>query len=700
MTAPPVQPLATDMQACPSRPQGADPKATVPSLWAPPAAAAALALARQALVSGFSAHAERLYRLVLDGCERDGPPDLDEVADHARAELAAALLTAGRLTDALAALAGLTASTQAHAGLTTLAEARRASGDPRSALAPARKSAEARPDDADAQIVLGRVLSDLRQRSEAARAFKRALDINPSRADASGGLARTLVAMNDLQAGDIATTQALSGAPDDPDALRAHSALLSRRGDVAGAAQTSNAAARTLFARGYILEARAAFEHAARLAPSVPGYHNDAGTAAYLQRRPKEAVAWISRAVALQPSFARALSNLGAALMESGAYEESEQRLREALTFAPHDPEAHVNLANLLLERRRLKEAETHYRSALAAQSTLAPARIGLGIALFMQERFAEGRTYYEARPAAAAADALGLPLWRGETVEKETSLIVLSEQGLGDTLQFMGAVAKARDTFARVGFVCAPPLRRLARQNLPGVEILAALPVEIAASDRYVNLLSLASMLAPDGALTRPPEPWRPWIKADPAHAQSWSVRLAMTIGEPPDQSHRRPRVGLCWGGGDALRDDWLRSIPLKSLAPLLERRDVGFVSLQIGSKRAELGSAGVTGRLFDLADAISDFADTCALVENLDLVISVDTAVAHLAGAMGKPVWLLNRHASEWRWGLNRKTCDYYPSMRLFNQPAPLEWRPVVDALSAALEEWVRNPAPSPLG
>jgi len=673
------------------------PKAVDP--WRSSISSDTLAWARAARAKGLLVEAERLYRLIFE----DAPADsalaqpgfgLDEAtrADAiaaARAELGAALLAQARLSDAAAVLTPLAEDDDARvagAALAHLAQARRALGEAREAIAIARRAVAADASCYETHLALARTLLDLRQRKESVTSFRRALSINPSRPDAFGGLARALIAMNDLHAGETAIAEARARSPDDPDALRAVSDVLAKRGDRPGAAAASNAAARTLFARGYHREAQDAFETAAKLAPDVAGYHNDAGTSAYLRRRPGDALPWLERAVSLQPAFAQALSNLGAALMETGHFARSEQRLREALAVDPRHAEAHVNLANLLLELRRGEEAEQHYRLALEIQPQLAAARLGLGIMLLAQERFEEAFNFYESRPAGVRAASLGLALWRGEDDREAQTVIVMSEQGLGDTLQFLSAVRAAPTRFKRVGFVCAPVLQRLSAHNLPGVEILPALPADLGAADRYVNLLSLAALLAPGNALTHRAHAFKPWIAALPDDIETWRNRLDSAFSGR-DTMARAPRVGLCWGGGDALRDDWLRSIPLSALAPLLQIRDIQWVSLQIGTKRAQLAKIAAASRPLDPADEIADFADTAALVHNLDLVISVDTAVAHLAGAMGKPIWLLNRHASEWRWGIARDACAYYPTMRIFNQPAPLDWTPVVADVSRAL-------------
>jgi tetratricopeptide (TPR) repeat protein len=662
------------------------------SPWARLPAADTLALARRAIAAGFSPTAERLYRLTLNGDDRPEAPDDTAAIEAARIELAAGLFGAARPLEALGVLEGLSSTPNAAAGRVFLAEARRIAGAAREALAPARNGAEGLPHDAGAQTVLARVYLDLRQHRNAVTAFKRALEIAPGRADSFGGLARALIAINDLAAGERAIAEALVRAPDEPDALRAGSIVFARRGAAADAAAASHAAGRSLFAHGRQREALEALQTATTLAPKSAVYFADAGTAAYLQRRHKEAVEWLTRALALQPSFPRALSNLGATLMETGAFEDAELRLREALSYAPQDVESHVNLANLLEMLRRVEEGEGHYRSALRIAPDLPAAHLGLGICLLYQRRWRDAQPHYDHRPPGVLAKALGLPLWGGEAVPAESSLIVMTEQGFGDTLQFMGAVNAARAHFARVGFVCPPALRRIAQRCLPDVSILAALPADIGAADKYVNLLSLAAIVAPENEMTRPSEPWRPWIDAEPVKVEEWSHRLGARLHNAPDPPNALRRVGLCWGGGDALRDDYLRSVPLKDFAPILAHRDVHFVSLQVGAKRAEIASTPQASRLVDLTEAISDFSDTAAIIANLDLVISVDTAVAHLAGAMGKPVWMLNRFSSEWRWGFGRDNCAFYPSMRIFNQSKPREWGGAIDDIARELASFVR--------
>jgi hypothetical protein len=238
----------------------------------------------------------------------------------------------------------------------------------------------------------------------------------------------------------------------------------------------------------------------------------------------------------------------------------------------------------------------------------------------------------------------------------------------VGDTLQFCRFIPQAA-ALARVVVACPPSLKTLL-QGLPNVaEVAVGKPVP--AYDMHCPLMSLPALLG------IPPERFAetvPYLQADPAAAAVWRARLADLPG---------PRVGVVWAGNPAYPADRKRSVPFEKLAPLLALPGVSFVSLQMG----EAAAAGQSRFAFDAAPLIGDYADTAALIEALDLLISVDTSAAHLAGALGRPVWLLNRADTDWRWLLERSDTPWYPTMRLFRQPAPGDWSFVVRSVAEAV-------------
>ena len=280
-------------------------------------------------------------------------------------------------------------------------------------------------------------------------------------------------------------------------------------------------------------------------------------------------------------------------------------------------------------ERRKERSKTTRGSSAAIAKSDRPNARVAV-----------------ERRPVARA---------RRETV------IIHAEQGVGDTLQFARFIPLA-GALARVVVACPPSLKVLL-ETLPNVaEVAVGKPVP--RYDKHCPLMSLPAIL---GIGVERFAGSVPYLRADPATVSIWRERLAELPG---------PRVGVVWAGNPVYPADRKRSMPFAVLAPLLALPGVSFVSLQMG----EAAAAGLGRFAFDAAPLIGDYADTAALMMALDLIISVDTSAAHLAGALGRPVWLLNRADTDWRWLLERSDTPWYPSMRIFRQPVPGDWASVV--------------------
>jgi hypothetical protein len=387
--------------------------------------------------------------------------------------------------------------------------------------------------------------------------------------------------------------------------------------------------------------------------------------------------------VRLQPDLADAHNNLAVALCDLRRHAEAETCAREALRLRPDYADAHSNLGMVLFDLRRLLEAETSYREALRLEPDFPQAHMNLSSALLITGRFEEGWEEHEwrwkARHMAGGARGFSAPLWSGEVLGEGGVLLLHAEQGLGDTLQFCryAPLAAAR---ARVVLEVQAPLARLL-SSLPGVSQVIARGEALPAFDAQAPLLSLPRAFG----TTIETVPARvPYLAADPDQAAAWGRRLAALPGL---------KVGLCWAGEpragfpELAAIDARRSISLAALAPLAKVAGVSFVSLQKGAPAAQAADPPPPMALFDYTAELADFADTAALVENLDLVISVDTSVAHLAGAMARPVWLLNRFDTCWRWLLDRQDSPWYPTLRLFRQTTPGDWTSVIADLRQAL-------------
>ena len=417
---------------------------------------------------------------------------------------------------------------------------------------------------------------------------------------------------------------------------------------------------------------------AARLAPGLASVRNNLGNAYRDLGRTEEAVAEYRRAVALDADLPEAQFNLGAALQRRGAGEEAAACYRAVLRVRPEFSAAHLNLGLLLEELEDAAGSIAAYRAAVAAEPGMVEAHVNLGMQLLLTGAFAEGWEHYEWRlryPEYSGADlAARAEPWDGGALDGRTILLE-AEQGFGDAIQFLRYAPMVSAHGGRVLVRCAPELVALAA-HVPGVAGAVARGETLPPFDLWCPLPSLPRLFGT--ALQTIPDRV-PYLFADPAKLQRWKRR----IGDGAEAC----RVGLVWASQSGHRTAPAKSIPLALLAPLGGIDGIRFYGLQKGEAALEARHAPASLRIDDLSMELADFSDTAAAVANLDLVISVDTAVAHLAGAMGVPVWTLLKFAPDWRWLLGREDCPWYPSMRLRRQAVPGDWSPVIAALATAL-------------
>jgi tetratricopeptide (TPR) repeat protein len=422
-----------------------------------------------------------------------------------------------------------------------------------------------------------------------------------------------------------------------------------------------------------------------------------------------EAVDSLRQGLAIQPDFVALHYNLALTLQHLDCLEDAALSYRRTLELDPDHSAAHNNLGRISADLGAVEEAERHYRRAIELAPANLVARNNLAMVLLATGRYRQAWPYFEdrwvsfkladGRPAPVPVQA-PLPRWWGEKASdipgartaraSDRHLLVLDEQGYGDSLQFVRYLPLALERFSRVGYVCPPPLRRLYEQSLctrwPGLVLLDALPDDLRDWDCHCPLMSLP--MAFDTQVATIPAAL-PYLHADPARAAQWRGRLA-ALPAP-----HLPRVGVVWAGGHSgIAVDRLRSLAVAQLAPLLAQRQVRWISLQKADDPARFADAASKARLTDWTDELTDFADTAALIDNLDLVISVDTSVAHLAAAMGKPVWLLNRFAGCWRWLRGRDDSPWYPGLRLFTQTQRGTWDEVLARVAAALAQRFPDP------
>lgn len=406
------------------------------------------------------------------------------------------------------------------------------------------------------------------------------------------------------------------------------------------------------------------------LQPDLPMLHYNLGLALQLQNKLEEAATSYQRTLELEPDHSAACNNLGTVLRALDNLGGAGLYYRRATVLDPDNLEARSNLGHVLLALGRYEEAWPFFEDRWAGARTLidqaGPGRPQLPL------------PQWTGQGLDAAADAVGGP----ETGQR---LLVFHEQGFGDSLQFARYLPMALARFSRVGFVCPRPLQRLFENSLcarwPGLSLLDAFPEDLSEWHWQSPLLSLP--LAFQTRLDTIPSS-TPYLYADTSLSATWRARFASVSGAD------LPRVGLVWAGGNTgWSADSARSLTPAQIEPLLSLTQVRWVSLQKADVVIKRVDSNGAGGLIDWMDEVADFADTAALIDNIDLVISVDTSVAHLAAAMGKPVWLINRFAGCWRWLRGRDDSPWYPGMRLFTQHRRGDWADVLAAIVAALNE-----------
>jgi Flp pilus assembly protein TadD len=466
-------------------------------------------------------------------------------------------------------------------------------------------------------------------------------------------------------------------------------------------------------------EAETYYRAALSLAPERPDSWANLGLAVLKDGRAEEAVQCEREALRLDPDNVEALNNLGIAMHALNALVEAENHFRAVLRLAPghanatlnlgvirqslgHLDEAETlyrraralgadearvcnNLALALAELDRLEEAEIVCREALAASPGYPEAAVNLGMILLMRGKMREAWPCYEARwqvpPLLGQVRLPDEKRWTGTEPVAGKTILLLAEQGFGDTIQFCRYAPLVARLGAQVVLAVPATLRRL-MGALDGVHRIVSQDDVLPVFDLHCPLMSLP-MAFGTSEETAPSSV--PYLEADPEAIERWETML------PSRGDDVRLRIGLVWAGArrtgqpHAAAIDRRRSMRFSDMAPLGAVPGCVFVSLQLGPPARQIAKAPFP--VIDVSDRLSDFADTAALVGALDLVVTVDTAVAHLAGALGKPVWLLNRFDSCWRWRRDRDDSVWYPTMRLFRQTAPGNWTGVIQRVAAAL-------------
>jgi Flp pilus assembly protein TadD len=410
------------------------------------------------------------------------------------------------------------------------------------------------------------------------------------------------------------------------------------------------------------------------LNPREASAHSNLANALKDSGLPDEAIAACRESIVLDPNSPAAHSVLASSLAAKGQLEEAVSEFRKTIALRPNDAEAYSNLGITLEDLSRRDEAIAAYRKAISLKSDCAEAHANLGLALLSSGEFAQGWQEFEWRlrtPAMGLARQLTQPYWNGQNISDQT-LLVYTEGGFGDAIQFVRLLSAVKGRAGNVILECQPELLRLFT-GMPGVDRLIPRGEALPPFDCRIPLQSLPRILGIH-LETIPADV--PYLHAPQEAVEHWRQRI------PNDRTRN---IGLCWSGSQ--NELKRRSRELSLFSPLAQIPDARFFSLQKGPDGDQPPPPGLD--LINFTRELNDFGDMAGLIENLDLVISVDTSMAHLAGALGKPVWVLIPHRPDFRWLLDRPDSPWYPTMKLFRQDSPHDWTGAIVRMFTALSD-----------
>jgi len=605
--------------------------------------------------------------------------------------LGAALVTAGRNEEAIEVYQrALVLQPDLPDAYANLGVAQMRLGQFANAVASLQTALKARPDDLKILDSLGSALSQAGQQEEAVEILRRAMKLRPGFAPTHHILGNALVKLDRAD-----------------EAIAEFRAALALRPDFA---VVQYSLAGLLIDKGQIDEAIDLSRKATAALPDAAAAWFNLGRALRKQNRPQEAVTALRRALAIDARFYLAYNELGNALLELDQCDESIAAFDELLKLAPSsegyynrggalwkadrcdeaiaefkaaekmgftDPRLYNNLGAIHHQLGNYDESAKFFERAMSAGGEFPLARFNLGMLQLLRGNFPEGWIGYETR---WKARSIPMParyaqhgMWDGGDLRGKRILLDC-EQGFGDSIQFARYIPLIAERGGQPILATQRELRRLLA-TVPGLEKIVCPPEEIPNFDVQCPLLSLGYLFG----TTLQTIPARvPYLSADPALVENWSKKIG---------SDNRKKIGLCWSGSPKHQQDRFRSLSPDDLASLGQADDAWYFSLQKPSDSHAAVRLPDGFHITDWTNELSDFADTAALIANLDLVISCDTAVAHLAGAMGKPVWLLLPVVPDWRWLLDREDSPWYPTMRIFRQKKTGQWGEPVRQMCRAL-------------
>jgi len=517
------------------------------------------------------------------------------------------------------------------------------------------KAIQLNPNHANAFINLGNVLMKQKKIDEAISCYQTALGIDSGNAEAITNMGNAYRVQDNLDLAISCFQHALELKPD--------------------IAETYNSMGHVFKDQDNYEQAILCFQKALRLEPTFADAYVGLAYVYEEQDNLEHADACFQKALELDPDCAGAHFGIGGIYYKNGNLEKAISCCKKALIIDPDDAEVHYNLGVCLAGLGRIDESIDAYDQALKINPEQEGASWNRSLSLLLNGNFVEGLKNYERRLKKAELNNLyNMPLWDGSSF-KGKKLFIIDEQGIGDTIQFIRYLPMVKEIGGTIVFETKRPLFGLFK-NFYGIDALMERMPEReppVGCDYYVPILSLPWIF---GTTINTIPAGIPYLYADTKKVKFWQNRLAGS----------EYKVGLVWKGNPDHKNDRLRSCSLEDFAPLTTIPDIRLYGIQKGDAAAD-AKASLDGMVTNLGEELADFTDTAGLIANMDLIISVDTSVAHLAGAMGKQTWTLLPFAPDWRWMLDRGDSPWYPTMRLFRQPEREDWDGVFHELSETL-------------
>jgi tetratricopeptide (TPR) repeat protein len=539
------------------------------------------------------------------------------------------------------------------------------------------KSLYLNPDEAFAYFNLANIFRDEQKLDEAIDNYQKALQINPDLSDAYYNLGIIFEKKRQIDEAVTCYEKTIQIAPDDAGAYNNLGVVLQKKGRIDDAIARFKKAlqikpdyARTYNNLGIALHEKKQFDEAInnykvaiQLEPDLADAYNNLGNSLREKGLLDEAATCYKKTLQTNPARADVYYNLGIVLKEKGSVDEAVENYRKAIQLNPDYIDAYINLGIAFKENGQLDNAVNCYKEALRANPNDAVTHWNFSLVLLLSGNFEEGWKEYEWRLKVNDFHHPDLPrpLWNGSDIAGRT-ILLHAEQGFGDTIQFIRYAHLVAQRGAKIVIRCQKELTALL-QNIKSADKVIDYDQQPPDSDLYCHLLSLPLIF---GTIPENIPVKIPYVNVGRILIRKWKNKI--------QDDNSDLKVGLVWAGREQ------RSFALELFLPLFQIKDISFYSLQKGEAAKQAIVSPHDLKLTDYTEELNDFSDTAALIENLDLIISVDTAVAHLAGALGKPVWTLIPFAPDWRWMLNREDSPWYPTMRLFRQSSPGDWESVI--------------------